>query len=89
MGAPEAAVSFAKPPSSDTTAHSGDGTNASDQQPATTKRKKTPGGGRAEHNIRRRMALFRLQEPPTVMCNGHPCPRAVAAAAVTEAGDMQ
>src|ERR1700752_1925826 len=43
MGAPEAAVSFAKPPSSDTTAHSGDGTNDSDQQP-TTKKKKTSGG---------------------------------------------
>src|SRR5258705_10813568 len=46
MGAPWAAVSFAKPPSSDSTAPSDGGTNASDQQPSTGKKtpKKTPGG---------------------------------------------
>jgi hypothetical protein len=46
MGAPGAAVSFAKPPSSDSTAQSDGGANASDQQPSTggEKLKKTSGG---------------------------------------------
>ena len=49
MGAPGAAVSFAKPPSSDSTAQSDGSTNASDPQPSTggkkaKKAKKTSGG---------------------------------------------
>jgi hypothetical protein len=49
MSAPGAAVSFAKPPSSDSTAQSDGGTNASDPQPSTggkkaKKAKKTSGG---------------------------------------------
>jgi hypothetical protein len=51
MGAPGAAVAFAKPPSSDSAAHSDGGTNASDQQPSTggkkpgsTDTRKTPDG---------------------------------------------